>query len=220
MNRADFDNCGFTHSHYKACIQYALECGYSFLRMKDALNEPKEEKVILMRHDEDLSLPTAYNLAKIEGDLGIKATYFIRLHAKNYNLLSQESYSMVHKIIEIGHEIGFHYELHTHPALLPREKEIFEHSKALMESLLGEEITGMSYHEPARFMKEDDKRELPPGIQYEAYEDRFMDNYKYISDSSAHWREGCMCQHIDNEDRLYILTHGFWWFDKSPVENY
>ena len=87
------------------------------------------DKVILMRHDEDLSLPAAYNLARIEGDLGTKATYFVRLHAKNYNLLSQESYSSVHKIIKMGHEIGIHYELHTHPTLLPREEKIFVHSK-------------------------------------------------------------------------------------------
>ena len=188
MNKTDFDNCGFTHSHYKACIQYALDSGYRFLRMKDALNKLDDDKIILMRHD--------------------------------YNLLSHESYSIAHKIIEMGHEIGFHYELHTHPALLEKEMELFERSKSLMESLLGAEIIGMSYHEPARFMNEKDKRELPPGIQYEAYEERFMDNYRYISDSSALWREGCMCQHIGKEDRLYILTHGFWWFDKSPVENY
>ncbi len=220
MNRTDFDNCGFTHSHYRACIEHALDSGCKFLRMKDALNGSDDDKVILMRHDEDLSLPAAYNLARIEADLGIKATYFVRLHAKNYNLLSQESYSSVHKIIEMGHEIGFHYELHAHPTLLLREEKIFVHSKALLESLLDTEITGISYHEPARFMDKDDNRELPPGIQYEAYEERFMDNYKYISDSSAHWREGCMCQHIGKEERLYILTHGFWWFDKSPVENY
>jgi len=174
MNNADIDNCGFTHAHYKACIQYALDGGYRFLRMKDAVNGPDDEKIILMRHDEDLSLPAAYNLAKIEGDLGIKTTYFFRLHAKNYNLLSQESYTIVHKIIEMGHEIGIHYELHTHPVLLPREKEIFENSKSLLDSLFDTEITGMSYHEPTRFINEDDKRELPPGILYEAYEERFM----------------------------------------------
>lgn len=220
MNKADFDKCGFTHSHYKACIEQALEDGYKFLRMKDATEESQDGKLIIMRHDEDLSLSSSFNLAKIEGDLGIKTTYFVRLHAKNYNLLSQESYTLIHKIIEMGHEIGYHYELHTHPDLLQREKEIFISSKSLLESLLGTEITGMSYHEPARFKIDDDKRALPPGIKYEAYEERFMNNYKYISDSSAHWREGCMCQHIGKEDKLYILTHGFWWFDKSPVENY
>jgi len=220
MNRSDFDNCGFTHSHYKACIEYALENGYEFLAMKDALGELPAGKVIIMRHDEDLSLPAMYNLGKIENELGIRATYFIRLHAQNYNLLSQDSYSIVHKIIEMGHEIGFHYEIHTHPALVNREKELFDRSKSLMESVLGTEIIGMSYHEPARFRNKINERELPKGIQYEAYQKRFMDNFKYISDSSAHWREGCMCQHIGKEDNLYILTHGFWWFDKSSVENY
>jgi len=210
MNSSDFENCGFTHSHYKACIEYALENGYKFLRMKDAIKELLDDKLILMRHDEDFSLPAAYNLAKIEGDLGIRATYFVRLHAKNYNLLSQESYTLVQNIIEMGHEIGLHYELHAHPALLQREKEIFENSRSLLESLFGTEITGMSYHEPARIMNEDDKRELPSGIQYEAYEERFMNNfvlYKYYSiNNGSVWKT---ILHLIRSRRHYILEKRF-----------
>ena len=177
-------------------------------------------KTILMRHDEDMSLPAMCALAQIEGELGIQSTLFIRLHANNYNLLAIESYTSLTELLEMGHEIGFHYELHCHPGLSSREEEIFQKSKSLLESILDTSITGMSYHEPTRFLDKDEKRALPSGIEYEAYDDRFMENYKYVSDSSAHWREGCMCQHIGKEENLYILTHGFWWYNKSPVENY
>ncbi|MCH8288969.1 MAG: hypothetical protein IID12_07680 [Candidatus Marinimicrobia bacterium] len=220
MNKSDWDNCNFSHAHYKACLQNALENGYEFLKMNDVEVKRNKEKTIVMRHDEDLSLPAMHYLAEIEGELGINSTYFVRLHAKNYNLLSYDSYTSLHEIIKMGHEIGFHYELHCHPELSSREEEIFTNSKSLLESILGIEITGMSYHEPSRSMKSDEKRPLPPGIEYEAYEDKFMKNHKYISDSSAHWREGCMCRHINKEDNLYILTHGFWWFKESPAENY
>jgi len=220
LNRTDYDNCGFTRAHYKACLEFAIEQGYTFKRMKDAASGDQNGKTILLRHDEDLSLPAMCSLAHIEGELGIRATYFIRLHANNYNVLSFESYTSLTKILEMGHEIGIHYELHCHPGLSSREKEIFVSSKSLLESILDTFITGMSYHEPSRLLNKGEKRSLPTGIEYEAYEERFMKNYKYISDSSAHWREGCMCQHIGNENNLYILTHGFWWFNRSPVETY
>jgi len=220
LNQTDFDNCAFTHAHYKSCLEFALEDGYTFRRMKDASSDDQSGKTILMRHDEDMSLPAMCALAQIEGELGIQSTLFIRLHANNYNLLAIESYTSLTELLEMGHEIGFHYELHCHPGLSSREEEIFQKSKSLLESILDTSITGMSYHEPTRFLDKDEKRALPSGIEYEAYDNRFMENYKYISDSSAHWREGCMCQHIGKEENLYILTHGFWWYNKSPVENY
>jgi len=220
LNQSDYDNCGFTHAHYKACLEFALEQGYTFRRMKDAEAADPGGKTILLRHDEDLSLPAVFSLAQIESELGIQSTYFIRLHAKNYNVLAFDSYTSLTEIIKMGHEIGIHYELHCHPGLSSREEEIFVNSKSLLESILDTSISGISYHEPSRFLDKDKKRSLPVGIKYEAYEDRFMERYKYISDSSAHWREGCMCQHIGNEDNLYILTHGFWWYNKSPVETY
>ena len=109
MNQTDFDNCGFTHSHYKACMEFALEEGYTFKRMKDAASGDQSGKTILMRHDEDLSIPAMCSLAQIEGELGIQSTYFIRLHANNYNVLAYDSYTSLTEILEMGHEIGFHY---------------------------------------------------------------------------------------------------------------
>jgi hypothetical protein len=58
------------------------------------------------------------------------------------------------------------------------------------------------------------------GFRYEAYTPRFMKGFKYLSDSNGKWREGCICGHLGRHDRLCVLIHGWWWFERSPVENY
>jgi hypothetical protein len=47
-----------------------------------------------------------------------------------------------------------------------------------------------------------------------------MEGFKYLSDSNGRWREGCVCGHLEEYERLCVLTHGWWWFETSPVENY
>ena len=58
-------------------------------------------------------------------------------------------------------------------------------------------------------------------LKYESYFPEFTEDMKYISDSGARWREGCMCNWIkNNEKKLYINTHPFWWYKDTPLENY
>ena len=97
------------------------------------------------------------------------------------------------------------------------DENLLNKERELLSQLLGTEVVGLSRHEPSRTNIK--TANIPDNFLYEAYSDQFSE-LKYISDSSAHWREGCMCQHIGKVDRLYILTHGFWWYRNSPLENY
>ena len=63
-----------------------------------------------MRHDCERDLNKAYKLSKIENSLGIKSTYFVRTHSEWYNLSQPEEWNLLNKIINLGHEIGLHYE--------------------------------------------------------------------------------------------------------------
>ena len=45
------------------------------------------ESVFLVRHDVDFDIELAYNLALIENEMNIKATYFILTTCENYNVL-------------------------------------------------------------------------------------------------------------------------------------
>lgn len=59
------------------------------------------------------------------------------------------------------------------------------------------------------------------GVEYHAYQDRFMTpSMKYLSDSSGSWREGYFRQWVGREQLMHVLTHPIWWFEHSPAENY
>ena len=48
---------------------------------------------------------------------------------------------------------------------------------------------------------------------------KILNSVKYISDSVQNWRNDCMCNHIDHEDCLIILTHPIWWTKNSDSRN-
>ena len=63
-----------------------------------------------MRHDIDIDILPAVNLAKFENKLGIKSSYFFRVNAKNYNILSLTTLNSISRIKDLGHEIGLHLD--------------------------------------------------------------------------------------------------------------
>ncbi|MFH0778531.1 MAG: hypothetical protein V2A71_07870 [Candidatus Eisenbacteria bacterium] len=113
--------CSFTFAHYESLLTRALEQGYRFSDFKGHAALPKEEGLILIRHDVDLSVRNALRFAQIEKRLGIVATYFVRVHAHQYNPFQCDSYRMLKEIKEMGHEMGLHYEP-GFALLLPRTR--------------------------------------------------------------------------------------------------
>ena len=64
-----------------------------------------ETKYVILRHDIDAKPENALKVAKLEYDLGIKSTYYFRIINPVYNK------ETIMKINELGHEIGYHYEV-------------------------------------------------------------------------------------------------------------
>ncbi|MBK7091894.1 MAG: hypothetical protein IPH59_09250 [bacterium] len=101
--------CGFSFDHYSYIMSQFLQGGYQFLHFTDA---PKAEKYIYLRHDVDRSLEKALALALLEQQLGIKSTYFVRLHSRYYNCYSFPGLKALRDIRSAGHEIGLHTEFY------------------------------------------------------------------------------------------------------------
>jgi hypothetical protein len=83
-------------------------------------------------------------------------------------------------------------------------------------------LNGFSAHEPARMGSLDasDAAKNRWGVSYHAYESRFMNpNIRYLSDSSARWRDGHFVEWVDLADHLQVLVHPIWWFRRLPQEN-
>ena len=76
---------------------------YQFQEFQDFLVKPVEHSIAL-RHDVDLLPKNSLKSSKVEHSLDIKGTYYFRIIPGSFDK------SIIMKIAELGHEIGYHYE--------------------------------------------------------------------------------------------------------------
>jgi len=215
-------DCSWKFAHYRECLVAARSLGYVFTTFRDFPQHEQADKLIILRHDIDFSVPRALEFAKIEKALGIKAAYFVRLHSPAYNPFEYKAYLILKKIQGMGHELGLHFEVFDFQAATGEDLvDIFRREKQVLENILGTPVVSAAQHGDYTRIGPDYSRhfftQVEPeemGIKYQTFDDRFFWEMKYISDSSGRWREGCMCRHIGRHRRLQILTHPCWWFHK------
>lgn len=95
----------FTLKAYGHYIDLILKSGIPFLRFDEFMSmTAKPKRFCLLRHDVDRKPINALNMAKLEAQKGVKATYYFR--TKNNTLKP----AIIKEIHALGHEIGYHYE--------------------------------------------------------------------------------------------------------------
>ena len=84
----------FTFQSLENQLNLAKQNGYQFITCAEFVKEKKSlnSKTIVHRVDIDASPKKAERLCYIFESLGIKATFFVRLHAAEYNPFSFENY--------------------------------------------------------------------------------------------------------------------------------
>ena len=147
------ETCSFNLKHYRYCLELAQNNGYVFLTMKDYINKRNNfddsKKIIILRHDVDHKLALVLNLATIEYNLGITATYFIRIHA-DYNPFSFDNYLIIKKLLKMNHELGLHYGCDFADLFDEMPEEFFENNKNIFENIINRKVFGVSSHEPGK----------------------------------------------------------------------
>ena len=68
------------------------------------------EKVFLVRHDIDFDLAPAHRLAAIEAEEDVYSTFFVLVGCRSYNILHHENRERLRDIIQMGHEVGLHFD--------------------------------------------------------------------------------------------------------------
>ena len=103
----------FTFANLESQYKSALELGYQFLTCAEYAERKLNltDLKVVNRVDIDVSVKKADRLRGIFDRLGIKASFFIRLHAPEYNPFSFENYRILKGIRDSGHEIGYHSEI-------------------------------------------------------------------------------------------------------------
>jgi len=93
----------FTLSIYTELLKSLQKNGYVFQTFEQFMTKPAD-KVVVLRHDIDKLPDNAVAVAKIEKNLGIKASYYYRI-VKESNVPE-----LIREVAKMGHEIGYHYE--------------------------------------------------------------------------------------------------------------
>ena len=98
----------FTFKSMRALYQSFIDKDYEVISFLEYLDNPNREKVLILRHDVDRFPLQSLKMAQLEKELGITATYYFR------TIKSTFKPEIITKIIQLNHEIGYHYENLTH----------------------------------------------------------------------------------------------------------
>lgn len=209
-------NCDFSLKHYFDVL-VSLKNEYIIGTLGEYKKLQKHKKFIILRHDVDFSLEYALELAKKEAENKIKSTYFILFNGEYYNPFDKKNSKIIREIINLGHEIGLHYDTSFLPKSSKKEIEIIKKEIEMLEIITHKKIISVAQHVPS------ETRKIFTNLEKEGYIDsrnpKIIKEVKYISDSSHYWREGCMCQNVRKYDRLQILTHPIWWVNSNKRDS-
>ncbi len=100
------DNLDFTLNKYIKLCKSITSSKYIAVPLSEYLKEPKytDHHIIIMRHDIDQNCRYALDLARVEHEYNIKASYYFRITKATYIA------DILDEIASYGHEIGYHYE--------------------------------------------------------------------------------------------------------------
>jgi hypothetical protein len=101
---------------YEKCLRKIVDVGYQSFLIKDTARGIPSQSII-MRHDIEYSLECAVTMARLEAKHGICASYYVLLHAPFYNPYTPQNMEILGEILELGHEIGLHYETYFYEGL-------------------------------------------------------------------------------------------------------
>lgn len=212
----------FTIRRYEEMVHQLLGRGYRFASFTDA-EELLREKVpfVLMRHDVDMDLNSALDLAEIETAAGVRATNFLLLRSLHYNVFWRENTAIVHRLIGLGQEIGLHFDCAVYGA----DADVGRLSKAcatevqILERWFGIRIRIVSYHRPSQLVLSGDPALSAPLPH--TYLPLFTTDMQYFSDSQGRWRFGnpLKSEAFLQAKPLHLLVHPVWWGEK-PMRPY
>jgi tetratricopeptide (TPR) repeat protein len=93
----------FTLDKYEEFLKMALNKGYVLVSFQDYLANDFN-KALVLRHDVDKKPQNSLRTAELQHRLGVKGTYYFRAVPSSFDV------EIIKKIVELGHEIGYHYE--------------------------------------------------------------------------------------------------------------
>ena len=190
--------------NYESLLERFLDKSYKFIFFPEL--QIKDNRQIILRHDVDLDIDLAFQMAKIENSLGVKSTYFFLMRNDSYNLISDTSTDILHKFKELGHSISLHFDM----LLYKNAKDEFQKEKEIFEHYFNTEVDIISIHRPAdNFLKNPEEFFSVENT----YEKKFTKDTQYFADSGGSFRFGYPTDSnaFKNNKNIQLLIHPVWW---------
>lgn len=206
MTRPSFE---FSPEGYAQLARAVAGAGYRAATFGEVgAGEKPREKTVLLRHDVDISMDYAREMARLEKELGVRATYFLMLRSPLYNLFSRHGMVAMQEIHDLGHEIALHFDAE----FAARDgKDIAQQLDFEIETLgrlAGARIRAFSFHQPT---EEAIGLQLAPEGVINTYHRQHMAGFEYLSDSNRDWRKDPAETISGGHAGLQILLHPIWW---------
>jgi hypothetical protein len=194
----------YTRDGFRALLEVALSAGYTFASF-DAAAAPSE-RVCLLRHDVDADPGAALELAEIEADAGVRATYFFMLRSPLYNLFGRGNHQIVETIVALGHWLGLHYDP-AFPDSQHAASEAVAREAMILADEFGVPVRAVSFHQPASTDGVADIRS--PGL-VSAFD---LPGFRYVSDANKTVTCGELFRLFREvrHARIQLLVHPLWW---------
>tara|TARA_R110000765_G_scaffold1936_1_gene5306 strand:- start:99 stop:773 length:675 start_codon:yes stop_codon:yes gene_type:complete len=177
----------------------------------ELIKEGLEKDVgFFFRHDVDISLKKAVEMAEFESKNNITSTYYILLSSPYYNALEAENLQRIRTLRELGMGIGLHYDnsIKLQDANQCCSEIIIQ--LGMLQHHIGElEEKSVTFHKPLRGVDINGETVNLLNLS-NIYSPNFDRRFKYISDSGHNWRENPY-DIINTSDMVHINTHPEWY---------
>ena len=210
-HNTNIDESDFTVSQYIELCRIAV----NHYPIADYSSIPWGERFVLWRHDVDFSLNRSLALAKVESELGLKATYFLNPHSLFYNLAESNQHEIIKEILKLGHDIGLHFDSSFFREISESDLNDFVAWEAdYLKWLFNVEPVAFSFHNPVAGTLKFEADTY--GGLLNCYSKRFKTEVSYCSDSNGYWRFRRLYDVLNDarDSCLQVLTHPGWWQDR------
>lgn len=181
-----------------------------------SVNDPAEmqngRKKVFVRHDVDVSLKMASQLARLESTIGLETVFFVMINSPFYNIHESEQKAMLQELKDGGFQIGLHANVQKNVEISEIEA-LVQVQRNILEISLGSPISLVSFHQPS---SREMKFVFKDKSLFNVYQLSEM-GVIYLSDSNMQFDIRLLQESVKQSKNMQLLIHPVWWY--SEVEN-
>jgi hypothetical protein len=193
---------GFSKAGYEAILRSLLRGGYSFVGVESLDGPIVAQPYVFLRHDIDLDLEAAVEVARWDADLGVRSTFFLAVQSPFFDPTTRASGAALEAILALGHDVCLHLDVRD-PV-----RGVATYAK-LHKALPKIRTDFATIHSP--------RSSTDPALSsFGLLDAAIISNeagFTYVSDSQGAWRYGHPLETAAFAERvpLHINTHPEWW---------